>query len=258
MKPLSELDARGVRVVLFDIDDTLTTSGKLTAEAYAALEALQRSGRPTIAVTGRPAGFCDPVARLWPVDAVVGENGGFYFWAGGGRLHREYRETAEVRARNRQRLAEIGRRVATAVPGCTIASDERYRETDLAIDYAEEVAALPIEAAERIAGLLRAEGLHVTMSSIHVHGWFGDYDKLSTVRELLRARFQMDLDRELAAALYVGDSPNDASMFAFFPNSVGVANVRRFAGRLPAEPKYVTPSAFGAGFAELAQHLLRS
>jgi hypothetical protein len=47
-------------------------------------------------------------------------------------------------------------------------------------------------------------------------------------------------------------------MFAFFPNSVGVANVRRFAGRMPAEPTYVTDAAFGAGFAELAQHLLRS
>jgi len=257
LKPLADLDARDVRVVLFDIDDTLTTSGKLTAPAYAALEALQRSGRRTIAVTGRPAGFCDPVARLWPVDAVVGENGGFFFWFSDGKLHREYREPADVRARNRERLAVIGRKVAAAVPGCAVASDERYRETDLAIDYAEEVPPLPIEAAERIAQLLRAEGLHVTMSSIHVHGWFGAYDKLSTVRELLRRQFRVDLESERSSALYVGDSPNDASMFAFFPNSVGVANVRRFAGRMPAEPKYVTSAAFGAGFAELAQHLLR-
>jgi HAD superfamily hydrolase (TIGR01484 family) len=257
LKPLAELDARGVRVVLFDIDDTLTTTGKLTAQAYEALENLQRSGRRTIAVTGRPAGFCDPVARLWPVDAVVGENGGFYFFASGGKLQREYREAADVRARNRQRLAAIGRTVAAAVPGCAVASDERFRETDLAIDYAEEVPPLPIEAAERIAELMRREGLRVTLSSIHVHGWFGDYDKLATVKELLRRQFGMDCDRDPTAALYVGDSPNDASMFAFFPNSVGVANVRRFAGRLAAEPKYVTSAAFGAGFAELVRHLLR-
>jgi len=257
LKPLADLDARDVRVVLFDIDDTLTTAGKLTAEAYEALEALQRSGRRTIAVTGRPAGFCDPVARLWPVDAVVGENGGFYFWFGDGKLHREYREAAEVRARNRERLAAIGRTVAAAVPGCAVASDERYRETDLAIDYAEEVPPLPLEAAERIAELMRREGLHVTMSSIHVHGWFGDYDKLSTVRELLSRRLRIDLERDPSTALYVGDSPNDASMFAFFRNSVGVANVRRFAGRMAAEPTYITVQAFGAGFAELARHLLR-
>ena len=45
MKPLPELDARGVGAVLFDIDDTLTTAGKLTAEAYGALEVLQRAGK---------------------------------------------------------------------------------------------------------------------------------------------------------------------------------------------------------------------
>lgn len=258
MKPLGELDAHAVRVVLFDIDDTLTTGGKLTAQAYEALEALHRSGRRTVAVTGRHAAYCDQLARLWPVDAVVGENGGFYFWFGEGKLHREYRESPEVRARNRERLAVIGRKIAAAVPGCAIAANESYRETDLAIDYAEEVTPLPLQTAERIAELLRGEGLHVTMSSIHVHGWFGDYDKLATVRELLRQRFGMDTDRDRAAALYIGDSPNDASMFAFFPNSVGVANVRRFAGRMPAEPNYVTNAAFGAGFAELAQHLLRS
>lgn len=258
MKPLAELDARGVRVVLFDIDDTLTTAGKLTAEAYAALEALQRSSRRTVAVTGRPGGFCDAVARLWPVDAVVGENGGLYLWASGGKLHRDYREPEQIRARNGERLAAIGRAITAAVPGCIVASDARYRETDLAIDYAEEVSPLPPEAVERIAALLRREGLQVTMSSIHVHGWFGDYDKLSTVRELLRQRFAMDVDREPDAALYVGDSLNDASMFGFFPKSVGVANVRRWAGRLPAEPKYVTRAEFGAGFVELAQHVLRT
>lgn len=257
MKPLAELDARDVGVVLLDIDDTLTTVGKLTAQAYAALEALQRSGRRTIAVTGRAAGFCNYVARLWPLDAVVGENGGFYYWCDGGTVHREYREEAAIRARNRERLAAIGQATVPAVPGCAIASDVRYRETDLAIDYAEEVPPLPLAAAERIAQLLQREGLRVTLSTIHVHGWFGDYDKLSTVRELLRSRFGMDVDRERAAALYIGDSPNDASMFAFFPKSVGVANVRRFSGRMDAEPQYITTASCGAGFAELAEHLLR-
>jgi len=96
------------------------------------------------------------------------------------------------------------------------------------------------------------------MSSIHVHGWFGDYDKLATVRELLRRRFGMDIDRDRNPALYVGDSPNDASMFAFFPKSVGVANVQRFAGRMAADPAYVTRASYGEGFAELAEHVLQS
>jgi hypothetical protein len=83
MKPLSELDAGAIQAVLVDIDETLTTHGKLTAQAYAALERLQRAGRRVVPVTGRPAGWCDHIARMWPVDAVVGENGAFYFWFAG-------------------------------------------------------------------------------------------------------------------------------------------------------------------------------
>jgi len=253
VKPLSELDASGVRAVLFDVDDTLTTHGKLTAGAYGSLEALQRAGLRTLAVTGRAAGFCEYAARMWPVDAVVGENGGFCFRFAGGKLEHEYREAPEVRARNRQRYAAISKAIVAAVPGCAVASDERYRETDFTIDHAEEVAALPAEAIERIAGLMRRESLRVAISSIHIHGWFGDYDKGSTACDLLRRQF----DVEPAAALFVGDSPNDASMFAAFDRSVGVANVRKYAGRMAAEPNYVTQAAFGAGFAELAAHLLR-
>jgi len=153
-------------------------------------------------------------------------------------------------------MAGIAERVLAAVPGCALASDQAYRETDLAIDYCEDVAPLPLEAAERIANLLRQAGLNAKISSIHVNGWFGDYDKLSMTRALFRERFDMELaaaNRELA---FVGDSPNDAPLFAFFDNSVGVANVRRFAGRMETAPKYVTQAASGAGFAELAAHLL--
>jgi HAD superfamily hydrolase (TIGR01484 family) len=256
MKPLEELDTSGVRVVLFDIDDTLTTQGKLTADAYGALEALQRGGLRTVAVSGRAAAFCEYTARMWPVDAVVGENGGFSFRFTGGKLHRDYRETSEVRARNRERYAAIGPAIVAAVPGCVIAAGERYRETDLAIDYAEDAGPLTLEEAERIAELMRRESLRTAVSSIHVHGWFGDYDKLVTVRDLLGRHFDMDPRGEASAALFVGDSPNDASMFGFFAKSVGVANVRRFAGRMAAEPKYITRAAYGAGFVELAGRLL--
>jgi len=257
MKPISELRGPGrIRGLLFDIDETLTTDGKLTAEAYAALERLKRAGKFLIPVTGRPAGWCDHIARMWPVDAVVGENGAFYFGLFDDKLCKRYQHDADTRARNRARMAGIAERILTAVPGCALASDQAYRETDLAIDYCEDVAPLPLEAAERIANLMRQTGLNTKISSIHVNGWFGDYDKLSMTRTLLRERFDMELaaaNRELA---FMGDSPNDAPLFSFFENSVGVANVRRFAGQMDAAPKYVTQATSGAGFAELAAHLL--
>ena len=257
MRPLAELDARGVTALLFDIDDTLTTDGKLTAAAYGALERLQRAGRRTVAVTGRPAGWCDHIARMWPMDAVVGENGAFYFAHSRGRLEKRFHEDAPARRAKRARLDAIAAAILAAVPGCAVASDQPYRETDLAIDYCEDVPPLPLEAAERIAALMRDAGLTARISSIHVNGWFGDYDKLGMTRTLFAERFGIDLHARNAEVVFVGDSPNDAPMFGFFDKSVGVANVRRFAARLAAAPKYLTARTSGSGFEELVYHLLR-
>jgi HAD superfamily hydrolase (TIGR01484 family) len=209
-------------------------------------------------VTGRPAGWCDHIARMWPVDAVVGENGAFYFFHDGKRLRKVYQDDDQTRAQKRARLDQIAAQIFAAVPGSALASDQPYRETDLAIDYCEDVAPLPLEAAQRIAELMRGAGLTAKVSSIHVNGWFGDYDKLATTRRLFSERFALDLGAANRAIVFAGDSPNDAPMFAFFERSVGVANVRRYAGMMAAQPKYVTQAEAGGGFAELARHLLGS
>ena len=258
MMPLEELDARAVRAVLVDIDETLTTGGKLTADAYAALARLHTSGKIVVPVTGRPAGWCDHIARMWPVDAVVGENGAFYFLHSGGKLHKRFLEDAQARAGKRSRLDAIARHILAEVPGCALAADQPYRETDLAIDYCEDVPPLPLEVAERIAALMEEAGLEAKISSIHVNGWFGGYDKLATSRLLFAERFGLDLARSNREFVFIGDSENDAPMFAFFKNSIGVANVRRFERRLASAPKCVTREASGAGFVELVEHLLRS
>jgi HAD superfamily hydrolase (TIGR01484 family) len=255
VRPLAHLSAKGVRALLFDIDDTLTTAGKLGAAAYAALERLMGKGLIAVAVSGRPAGWCDHIARMWPVDAVVGENGAFYFFHDAGRLHKRYWHDDEMRRRHREKLHEVGRRILAAVPGCALASDQPYRESDLAIDYCEDVPPLPLAEAQRIAELMRGEGLRARLSSIHVNGWIGEYDKLAMARRLFTERFGVELDTERDAVIYVGDSPNDAPMFEYFTKSVGVANVRRFAD---LRPKYVTVGESGAGFVELAEHLLRA
>ena len=145
MKPLAELDAGGVTAVLADIDDTLTTDGKLTAAAYQGLERLQQAGLRVVPVTGRPAGWCDHIARMWPVDAVVGENGAFYMRYDARRrtLVRRFVASDGEREAQRTKLAAIGARILQAVPGSALASDQHYRETDLAIDYCEDVPPLP-------------------------------------------------------------------------------------------------------------------
>ena len=258
MRPLRELQVAGIDTLLFDIDDTLTTDGKLTGEAYAALERWKAAGRIAVPITGRPAGWCDHIARMWPVDAVVGENGAFYFRYDPARrrLEKRFLFDEATRAANRARLAGVRDRILTEVPGCAVASDQHYREADLAIDFCEDVPALPLAAAERIAALMQACGMSARISSIHVNGWFGDYDKLGMTRLCARECLGLDLDATKARFVFAGDSPNDAPMFAYFPNSIGVANVRRFETILAAKPAYVTQGESGSGFAELVAHLL--
>jgi len=261
MRALGELPVaarHAIRGVLADIDDTLTTHGKLTAAAYAALERLQRAGKLVIPITGRPAGWCDHIARMWPVDAVVGENGAFYmrYDATRRRLRKRFVASDAERAANRARLATIGAAILRAVPGTALASDQHYREADLAIDFCEDVPSLPRASVDRIVALMEAEGMTAKVSSIHVNGWFGRYDKLGMTRQLLREEFAIDLDAQRGEFVFVGDSPNDAPLFAYFPTSVGVANIQPFLDRIATPPAYVTRAEAGAGFEELAALLL--
>lgn len=263
MLPLQALpDAVLARIdgLFLDIDDTLTTEGKLTADAYTALEALQKSGLRVIPITGRPAGWCDHFARMWPVDAVVGENGAFYFWhdAQAGKLRQRFLADAATRAANAERLKVIASNIIQAVPGCALASDQFCRVADIAIDFCEDVPPLPRAEVERIATLMREVGMTAKISSIHVNGWFGSYDKLSMARMLMQERYGIDLDSARERYVFIGDSPNDEPMFGYFPHAVGVANVVEFAAGMTHPPAYVTGGRGGNGFVELAQRLLQA
>ena len=211
-----------------------------------------------IPITGRPAGWCDHIARMWPVDAVVGENGAFYmrYDAGARRLVKRFVAPDDERAANRARLAAIGARILREVPGTALASDQHYREADLAIDFCEDVPPLPRASIDRIVALMEAEGMTAKVSSIHVNGWFGRYDKLGMTRQLLQEQFGIDLDARRDEFVFAGDSPNDAPLFAYFPLSVGVANIRPFLDRIATPPAFVTQAEGGAGFEELATLLL--
>lgn len=261
MRPLAEMpesDAARVRLVLTDIDDTLTREGRLPADAYQALEDLTAAGFLVAPITGRPAGWCDMIARFWPVAGVVGENGALYFAydAATRTMRRVYAASEAERAVNRVRLEAIKARVLSEAPGAAVSADQAYREADLAIDYCEDVPPLDQAMVERIKAIFEEEGAVAKISSIHVNGWFGAYDKLSMTRRFARETAGLDIDRDNDRIVFVGDSPNDAPMFAFFRNACGVASVRNFAGRLEAEPAYVTKGGGGDGFVEVARRLI--
>ncbi len=257
MRALSELPsavAAQLHTVFSDIDDTLTTDGQLTPPAYAAMDQLRRAGLRVILITGRPAGWCDHIARMWPVDGVIGENGAFYYWHDNEarKLKCRHLLDATEREAHAAKLAQVRNTILREVPGCAVASDQFCRLYDLAIDFCEDVAPLPDAAIDRIVALMEQAGMTAKVSSIHVNGWFGSYDKLSMAQLMLRERYGLELAQERERCLFVGDSPNDAPMFAYLPHAVGVANVRDLAERMSALPAYVTPSRGGAGFAEVA------
>jgi HAD superfamily hydrolase (TIGR01484 family) len=260
LRPLTDFPhatARQAVAVLTDIDDTLTHEGRLPALAYDALERLRDAGLIVIPVTGRPAGWCDLIARQWPVDGVVGENGAFWFRYDdrARRMVRRFMRPDSEWQADRKRLEAVAAQVLRDVPGTALASDQGYRAVDLAIDFCEDVPPLGPDKVAQIVAAFEAAGATAKVSSIHVNAWYGDHDKLSTSLHLLREVFGIDGAAERERIVYAGDSPNDAPMFGFFPNAVGVANVRDFVGRMSALPAYVTRGRSAEGFAELAELL---
>ena len=261
MSPLSEWPLaarRGLVGVFTDIDDTLTTEGAISADALAALADLRAAGLHRVAITGRPVGWSEPFANVWPVDAIVAENGAVALLPlPGGGLEKRYQQDAPTRERNFARMQAVLGRIEREIPGARRATDSAGRECDIAIDHSEFTQLGDAQIAAVVA-LMQSEGMHATVSSIHVNGWYGGHNKLEGARWIVRELWGRRLDDEMPRWAYVGDSTNDALMFEHFDNSIGVANVRRFEAALSHLPRYVASRERGAGFAEAAAAVLRA
>jgi hydroxymethylpyrimidine pyrophosphatase-like HAD family hydrolase len=257
VQSLAQLPPEAVRSLLgvcFDVDDTVTTHGTLDPEAYAALFALRESGLKLMAVTGRPLGFAEIIARTWPVDAAVGENGAGFLARVGKELRIGYWDPVDVRVDQQAQLGRIRQRVARELPHVHVSSDGWARRCDLAFDVGE-YASHPRATIDALLSIMADEGAHTSVSSIHAHAQLGDHDKARGIA--LAARELWGIPEVDHAFLFVGDSGNDAAAFSHFTLTVGVANVRNHLDRLPKPPGYVTAASFGAGFAELARELVR-
>jgi len=253
---IKDQDLARIRVVMTDIDDTLTRDGRLPAKSLECIEQLSEAGLLVIPVTGRPAGWCDLIARMWDVAAVVGENGALYFSYDrpNRKMRTWYQKDAGTRRNDRMALDALASRILKEVPGTDFASDQAYRISDVAIDFNEDVAPLPMSEVNRIKDIFESGGATAKISSIHVNAWFGNFNKLSCAGRCLSDLFGIDLETEADSILFVGDSPNDEPMFSYFNYSVGVANVREF--ELANPPKWITSGKSADGFAELTSRLL--
>lgn len=259
MQPIAELDpscARDLLGVVFDVDDTLTRHGRIEDAAFQALWQLERAGLELIAVTGRPLGFAEIIARTWPVAAAVGENGAGFIRVTERGLQLGYYTSDAQRAEHEKLLAHVRTRVAAEHPFAQLADDNWARRCDIAWDVGERVK-LSAAQVTGIRATIEGAGARCLVSSVHAHALAGEYDKATGAVLVAREALGLDLAGQPERWLFVGDSGNDAAAFAYFPVSAGVSNVREFLHALPRPPRFVSAADRGEGFAEIARHVLR-
>jgi HAD superfamily hydrolase (TIGR01484 family) len=252
---LDRAEASRLAGVLFDLDDTFLDEGELTMAAYAALSRLSRAGLRLLAVTGRPAGWGEVMARQWPVAAVVTENGAVVLHREG-RSIRRWQEADELTQKARRERILAGFASLRAQFANVRASDDSHaRESDIAIDIGESQRLAPDEVLH-IEKAARVLGLRTFVSSVHLHLTLDPHDKATGTIAFLRERFGEDATGARHRYAYIGDSANDAACFFAFPSSFGVANVAASLPRLSQPPRYVARASRGAGFAEIADTIL--
>jgi HAD superfamily hydrolase (TIGR01484 family) len=258
VKPVLALnadEARALRGLLFDLDDTLLSHGVLTREAYGALWDLRDAGLRLVAVTGRPSGWGEVVARQWPIDAAITENGAVHVVREGKGVARiEACDAAERRSR-RVRLARLVEEVRAIVPEARLSDDVDARRSDVTWDIGERVT-LKEDRVRLIVGAIREAGARTTQSSVHLHATFDADDKASGAVRFLVQGFGEDAGAARVRYAFVGDSGNDAACFNAFRVTFGVANVAPYLAHIPITPRYVASAAMGAGFAEIARAIL--
>ena len=253
MLPLQRIPsekAQKITSLLFDLDGTFVTGNNLSSEAFLALERIREKGIKAIAVTGRPAGWCDLIARWWPVDSVVGENGAFSYSKRNDKMHRMSFHNLDEQPKYRDRLNSLFQDLLLEFPDIKLASDQQFRLWDLAIDIAEE-SQISMDKSIQIAEYCRKKGAMAEISNIHVNVWFGEYNKQGMSLKVLS-----DSGLKKDDALYVGDSPNDSPMFGFFDLSVGVSSVLNYKNIMKHHPLYLTENDGSKGFIELVEYII--
>ncbi|VVE66505.1 HAD family hydrolase [Pandoraea captiosa] len=243
-----------VRFVLTDMDETLTYRGRLSAPTYDALARLEAAGIRVIPVTAAPAGWCDQMARMWPVDGVIAENGGLFLRRGpdGHHVERHFWHTHDRLDQIAAQLRAIAQRVKDALPEAAHADDQIFRLTSLAYRRGDEASD------RRILDVLTQAGANATVNNLWVLGWIGGYDKLSMSLRILDDVYGVDADAASEWIAYSGDSTNDAPMFGYFKHTAGVSTVVDYLPQLPVPPRWVTRGPGGTGFVEFADAILAS
>jgi len=255
---VTETFCKNLEYLFTDIDDTITTDGMMPASTLDNIRKLLNAGIKVVLVTGRPAGWCDYFARMWPIAGIIGENGAFYYSYNRKekKMTRVFLQSEATRKSGQAGLERIRKRVLEEVSGCGISSDQDFRISDLAIDFCEDVPPLDNTSINKICTIIDEEGAVYKVSSIHINCWYGDYDKLSCFDRFLNDFTGKSLEKMQDKIIYIGDSPNDEPMFKALKNSVAVNNIVKFLDRMEYYPVYKAENNSGDGFKEIVETIL--
>ncbi len=257
---IKEIELKNVKAVCFDIDDTITSDGKLMDCSYQALWRLKKRGFILVPITGRPAGHCDHIARFWPVDSVIGENGAFSLFMKDGKMVKFDTLKSGAQSNVQEKMEDLKSIITKEFPNVSWASDQFARLNDLAVDICEDVFPWGQSDIDKLLTICEKRGARAKLSSIHVNIWFGNYDKALGFKMWLNsvANRILGFDLSMDNFIYIGDSPNDVPMFKEFKLSVGVANLLDFVDKVNVMPTWLTSCKSADGFCEFANRLCRA
>ncbi|KJY81788.1 hydrolase [Vibrio galatheae] len=254
MANLLSKEWQSIEWVLTDVDDTLTWQGKLPPETLIALANLQQRGIKVVAVTGACAGWCDHIAQLWPVDAVLGENGAFTLEkTNKGISLTSSIPLSEMRIQQ-EKLKDQVEAILADYPQVSLTLDQAYRLCEVAIDIGQNCTPVPNEIVEQVITKIHQLGAHATASSIHINAWYGEHSKRNSAFAFLKAQGLTEQDIR-GKCCYVGDSLNDQQMFEALPLTIGVKNILHYWDKLTHKPNKVMKQPGGYGFAEFVDLL---
>lgn len=261
-------DLWGIDGLFTDVDDTLTQDGKLSARTYEALWQLREAGIPVVPVTGRSYGWAHMMLSQWPVDAVIAESGGVYLYrdkppapsaSGPTQLKVVFFDATDKVAEDRKRLMSSCEQILEDYPQLQFASDNALRQVDVAIDYCEDVPRVPMAVVQEVIQTLHQAGFQARNSTVHINAWFGQFDKGPMALRYLKEVHALCETQAQERWAFIGDAPNDRSMFSLFPRSVGVANIQPFLNEMARDrPACLTRASHGDGFIEFAHLLLEA
>ncbi|AGH80036.1 HAD family hydrolase [Psychromonas sp. CNPT3] len=264
-KPLAQLpitQARNIKWLFTDVDDTLTWQGKLPPQTFLALEKLSLAGIKVVPVTGACAGWCDQIAKLWPVHGVIGENGAFWMQKRKAEFVTKTTSPLDTMKHQQGELIKLLNRVLTEYPDIRFAYDQPFRYCDVAINLSQDREPVSDKLSHELLAKIKkltvnGQRVNASLSSIHLNAWVGKHNKRLSTEQYLFDNGQSP-PLSLNEIAYIGDSLNDETMFAWLPTTFGVKNIEAILPQFKAKPAYISTKNGGYGFVELAELILQA